>query len=105
MNAKKLAPLDNKIAEMERRGLLEGLDGAEILLNHHARLAECRRGRGRYVLSSLAKIRGPASKSFMRVPNALKIEATCTPVAPPPTTSIDCGTEVRPQASLPARSS
>src|SRR5215475_12965186 len=36
----------------------------------------------------------------MREPNALKIEATCTPVAPPPTTSIDDGTEVKAHASL-----
>ena len=36
----------------------------------------------------------------IRDPNALKIEATCTPVAPAPTTSIDGGTEVKRQASL-----
>src|SRR5262249_6152996 len=35
----------------------------------------------------------------MREPNALKIEATCTPVAPAPTTSIDGGTEVKAHAS------
>src|SRR5262245_14755744 len=42
---------------------------------------------------------GPASKSWVRVPNALKIEATCTPVAPPPTTSMEGGTDAKPQAS------
>jgi hypothetical protein len=30
----------------------------------------------------------------------LKIEATCTPVAPAPSTSSDGGIEVKPQASL-----
>jgi len=39
-------------------------------------------------------------KSWTREPKALKIEATCTPVAPPPTTNIDGGTAVRLQASL-----
>ena len=32
--------------------------------------------------SSVGRMRGPASKSWIREPNALKIEATCTPVAP-----------------------
>ena len=50
--------------------------------------------------SSLGRMRGPVWKSWIREPNALKIEATCTPVAPAPTTSIDGGTEVKPQASL-----
>ena len=49
--------------------------------------------------SSVDRMRGPASKSWTREPNALKIEATCTPV-PAPMTSIDGGTEVKPQASL-----
>src|SRR5215471_21020040 len=31
------------------RGLLERLDSAEILLNHHARFSECPRSRSRYV--------------------------------------------------------
>src|SRR5215831_6143711 len=50
--------------------------------------------------SSVARIRGPVSKSSTFDPKALKIEATCAPVAPPPITSIDGGTEVRLQASL-----
>ena len=50
--------------------------------------------------SSVGRMRGPAWKSWTREPNALKIEATCTPVAPPPMTSIDGGTAVRLQASL-----
>ena len=50
--------------------------------------------------SSLGRMRGPVWKSWTLEPNALKIEATCTPVAPAPTTSIDSGTEVKPQASL-----
>src|SRR5437667_7985431 len=50
--------------------------------------------------SSVGRMRGPVWKSWIREPNALKIEATCTPVAPAPTTSIDGGTEVKPQASL-----
>ena len=36
-------------------------------------------------------MRGPASKSWTREPKPLKIEATCTPVAPAPTTNIDGG--------------
>ena len=47
--------------------------------------------------SSVGRMRGPAWKSWTREPKALKIEATCTPVAPPPMTSIDGGTEVRPR--------
>ena len=50
--------------------------------------------------SSVGRMRGPAWKSWTREPNALKIEATCTPVAPAPTTNIDGGTAVRLQASL-----
>ena len=50
--------------------------------------------------SSVGRIRGPRWKSCTREPKALKTEATCAPVAPPPITSIDAGTEVRPQASL-----
>src|SRR6516165_2101651 len=50
--------------------------------------------------SSVARMRGPASNSSTRVPKALKIEATCAPVAPAPTTSIEGGTEVSLQASL-----
>src|SRR2546422_9985017 len=50
--------------------------------------------------SSVARIRGPASKSSTLEPNALKMDATCAPVAPPPITSIDEGTEVRLQAAL-----
>ena len=45
-------------------------------------------------------MRGPVWKSWIRDPYALKIEATCTPVAPAPMTSIDGGTEVKLQASL-----
>ena len=45
-------------------------------------------------------MRGPVWKSWIREPNALKIEATCTPVEPPPMTKIDGGTEVKAQASL-----
>ena len=48
--------------------------------------------------SSVGRMRG-AWKSWTREPKALKIEATCAPVAPPPMTNIG-GTEVRPQASL-----
>ena len=44
--------------------------------------------------SSVGRMRGPAWKSWTREPNALKIDATCTPVAPPPMTSIDGGTAV-----------
>ena len=50
--------------------------------------------------SSVDRMRGPAWKSWTREPKALKIEATCAPVAPAPMTSIDGGTEVRAQASL-----
>jgi hypothetical protein len=50
--------------------------------------------------SSLGRMRGPVWKSWIRDPYVLKIEATCTPVAPAPTTSIDGGTEVKRQASL-----
>src|SRR6476661_6289598 len=50
--------------------------------------------------SSLGRMRGPVWKSWIRDPNVLKIEATCTPVAPAPTTSIDGGTEVKRHASL-----
>ena len=46
------------------------------------------------------RIRGAASNSVTRVPNALKIEASCTPVAPAPMTSIDGGAVERVQASL-----
>ena len=44
--------------------------------------------------SSVGRMRGPAWKSWTREPKALKIEATCTPVAPAPTTNIDGGTAV-----------
>ena len=50
--------------------------------------------------SSVARIRGPASKSSTFDPKALKIDATCAPVAPPPITNIDEGTEVKLQALL-----
>ena len=56
----------------------------------------CRRGqrgadcRGD-VSSSLIRMRGAASKRVTREPNALKIDATCTPVAPAPITSSDGG--------------
>ena len=50
--------------------------------------------------SSLIRIRGAASYSVTCDPNASKIEATCTPVAPPPITSIEGGVEGRLQASL-----
>ena len=50
--------------------------------------------------SSLIRIRGAASNRVTRDPKALKIEASCTPVAPAPTTSIDGGTEESRQASL-----
>ena len=46
------------------------------------------------------RIRGAASNSVTRDPKALKIEASCTPVAPAPITSIDGGAEERVQASL-----
>ena len=45
-------------------------------------------------------MRGPASKSCTRVPKAWNIEATCTPVLPAPTTSIDGGTAVSLKTSL-----
>jgi hypothetical protein len=44
---------------------------------------------GRYPLNSLSHAKGSP-----------QIEATCTPVAPPPTTTIEGGTSVRCQASL-----
>ena len=50
--------------------------------------------------SSVDRMRWPASRSWTREPKPLKIEATCTPVAPAPTTNIDGGNSVRPQASL-----
>ena len=50
--------------------------------------------------SSLMRIRGAASKSVTCEPKALKIEATCTPVAPAPITSMDGGAAEKPQASL-----
>ena len=50
--------------------------------------------------SSLMRMRGAASNRVTRDPNALKIEATWTPVAPAPITSSESGTEVRRQASL-----
>ena len=46
------------------------------------------------------RIRGAASNSVTRDPKALKIEASWTPVAPAPITSIEGGVEVRVQASL-----
>ncbi len=45
-------------------------------------------------------MRGPASKSWTRVPKAWNIEATCTPLLPAPTTSMDGGTAVSLKASL-----
>ena len=50
--------------------------------------------------SSLTRIRGAASNRVTRDPKALKIEATCTPVAPAPITSIEGGVEESSQASL-----
>ena len=50
--------------------------------------------------SSLIRMRGATSTRWTREPNALKIDATCTPVAPAPMTSIDGGTEDRLHASL-----
>ena len=50
--------------------------------------------------SSVGRMRGPAWKSWTREPKAVKIEATCAPVAPAPITSMDGGTAVRLQASL-----
>ena len=50
--------------------------------------------------SSLMRMRGAASNSVTRDPKAPKIEATCTPVAPAPITSIESGTDLRRQASL-----
>ena len=50
--------------------------------------------------SSLIRILGAASNRVTCDPKALKMEASCTPVAPAPTTSIDGGTEESPQASL-----
>ena len=50
--------------------------------------------------SSAARMRGPVSKSSIREPNALKIEATCAPVAPPPMTNIERGTSVKEKALL-----
>ncbi len=46
------------------------------------------------------RMRGAISIRWTCVPNALKIEATCTPVAPAPITSSDSGTEERCHASL-----
>ena len=45
-------------------------------------------------------MRGAASNSVTRDPKALKIEATCTPVAPAPITSSESGTDDRRHASL-----
>ena len=50
--------------------------------------------------SSLIRMRGAISTRWTREPNALKIDATCTPVAPAPITSSDGGTEERCHASL-----
>ena len=46
------------------------------------------------------RIRGAASNSVTCDPKALKIEASCTPVAPAPITSIEGGARERVQASL-----
>ena len=46
------------------------------------------------------RIRGAASNRVTRDPKALKIEATWTPVAPAPITSIESGTDERRHASL-----
>ena len=69
-------------------------------MNRDARVAKCRRDRCRYIFILGRQDAWPRWKSCIREPNALKIEATCTPVAPAPMTSIDGGTEVRLQASL-----
>ena len=82
------------------RRLLERLDATEALVHHHARLAEGGRDRRGHVFVLGRQDARAAWKSCTCVPKALKIEATCAPVAPPPTTSIDGGTAVRPQASL-----
>ena len=50
--------------------------------------------------SSLIRMWGAASNSVTRDPNALKIEATWTPVAPAPITSSESGTDARRHASL-----
>ena len=42
-------PSFEKIIRTPARRLLEGLDGAEVLMHRHARLAECRRNRRRHV--------------------------------------------------------
>ena len=44
--------------------------------------------------SSLMRMRGAASNRVTCDPKALKIEATCTPVAPAPITSSESGAEV-----------
>ena len=49
--------------------------------------------------SSVARIRGPASKSATWEPSSVKTDATWTPVAPAPTTSSDSGTVVSVHAS------
>ena len=77
------------------------LDGAEGLVDADARLAEglgdARRRRPR---PRSARMRAPAWNSSTRVPKALKIEATCAPVAPAPSTIIEAGIDVSDQASL-----
>ena len=45
-------------------------------------------------------MRAPAWNRSTRVPKALKIDATCTPVAPAPSTIIEAGIDVSDQASL-----
>ena len=50
--------------------------------------------------SSVGRMRGPASNSCTCEPNALKIDATCAPVAPAPTTIIEAGISARSHASL-----
>jgi hypothetical protein len=69
-------------------------------MHHDARFAERAATAADISSSSLGRMRGPVWKSWIRAPNALKTEAICTPVAPAPMTSIDEGTDVKPQASL-----
>jgi hypothetical protein len=64
------------------------------------RLPESRRNRSRYVLILGRQDAWAALEESDSRAKCVENRGDCTPVAPAPTTSIDGGTEVRPQASL-----
>ena len=84
-----------RVDETDPRRRLESLNRAGTLEHCDAVVAREAPTAAATSASSLGKIRGAASNSCTRDPRALKIDATCTPVAPAPTTSMDAGTPAR----------